>query len=103
MDKCSPNYHSNKNQGSIDEKYLATLVNYIDDNAFNERVLTLPKITSAIVKRLEKTIANENKPKVSNQALNKIGEKSLKSRDKSKGINLNNKQGKNLFIKITLN
>ena len=100
MDKYSLNFNSEKRKVPFDEKYLATLVNYIDDNAFNERLLTLPKITSAVVKRLEKNVFGENKTKLTNIAVNKVVEKSSKSREtlKEKGPIQNNKQGKFCLI-----
>jgi hypothetical protein len=67
-----------------DERYLNTLKNYIDDKTFNEKLNVLPKLTSAVVKRLEKTVNNDEQRAKFYNNLPNTAEKVNKSKEKYK-------------------
>ena len=99
----SHKYKMMKNMPPDDEKYLATLKYYIDDKTFDERLLSLPKITSAVVKRLEKIVSNEQKLKLAStsSALNTESNNKIKNINLKTEIDTQNilKKGKKLFLK----
>jgi hypothetical protein len=67
-----------------DERYLNTLKNYLDDKTFNEKLMFLPKLTSAVVKRLEKTVnIDDQRAKLNNNVPN-TAENVKKSKENNK-------------------